>query len=101
MSYRELSQLDLSRIAIIDRDFAVYLERQLGLQFEYIARKYKISVSYVQQIAKRERLHQEEIRRKWFKSCQSRPIDMGGPRDVWLEFVPGIDPAWQPMAPVT
>ena len=30
----------------------------------------------------------------------NRPLDMGGPRDVWLEFYPPPDPRFDNMAPV-
>jgi hypothetical protein len=45
---------------------------------------------------------EEDVRRASFDKLptQSRPIDMGGPRDVWLEFYPPPDPRFDNMAPV-
>jgi hypothetical protein len=85
----------------------VYRQRLAGRALQEIGDDIGISRTRVDQIC----WQQEEIdwhrRDNWLKlkpwrtpANPGRPIDMGGPRDVWLEYRPPADPRLDNMEPV-
>jgi hypothetical protein len=46
-------------------------------------------------------LSAEKWRRAGSRQDLGRPVDMGGPRDVWLTYLPAADPRLDNMVPVT
>lgn len=66
-----------------------------------IAAMLGISRARVHQIYhKAEREHRTTRIRIFSRAYSAVPIDVGGPRDVWLEFHPPPDPRFDNMAPV-
>jgi len=80
---------DLQRefLAYGHRNIWIYLQVQLR-SIKEVAAMLGISRGRVQQIAKQteKRLIWRAARVPFERHSRSRPIDMGGPRDVWLEF---------------
>ncbi len=80
----------------------VYTERLSGRTFKSIGEEIGVSVSRASELFRRA---EREMRRKLYhppvrERELGRPLDMGGPRDVWLEFYVPPDPRFDNMAPV-
>lgn len=94
--------LDERRAAFTARYEAIWLSRETGVTVAVIAREYSITPYRVRQIVaridRREARRQDISRRR---RGRSRPVDMGGPRDVWLTFTPGPDPRLDWQVPAT
>lgn len=75
----------------VDRNRKIYLSRLDGNTFRKIAEEYGLSLGRVQQICAAQAEKEERRRRYYTRAHLARPIDPGGPRDVWLYFFPGDD----------
>lgn len=80
----------------------VLYQCRAGVRQADIARMLGLSPERTRQLRmKAERHHKGWAARRWLPPTRIfRPIDMGGPRDVWLEFYPPPDPRLDNMAPV-
>jgi hypothetical protein len=83
------------------------IERSKGRTFAAIGRDGGLSTSRVQQLCAREQRRDEKRVARWRAHVWSRtevnrgrPIDMGGPRDVWLHYGPPADPRLDNREPV-
>jgi hypothetical protein len=65
------------------RDRKIYIDRLNKKSFKHIADKFNLSPARVSQIFREEEARERLRRQRIFKR-KGRPIDMGGPRDVWI-----------------
>jgi hypothetical protein len=84
-----------------------FIERSRGRTFAAIGRDAGLHPAGVQQLcAKEARLDEKRLARwrarVWSRTevNRGRPIDMGGPRDVWLHYGPSADPRLDNREPV-
>lgn len=82
-----------------------YTEHKAGRSFADIGRELAIGRDRARQLVAR--AERELKNPRWRRTpaprpdgSVGRPFDMGGPRDVWLEFFPSPDPRFDNMAPV-
>ena len=68
-----------------NRDEEIYSMRRAGATYRAIAKKYGMHPSGAHHICRR----QTFLKRKQYnESLSSRPLDMGGERDIWHEWTP-------------
>lgn len=80
---------------------AIGLARRSGRTYRDIGDEYGLSVERIRQIAaKFERIEETRQNKKRYRPNLGRPIDIGGPRDVWMTFHPSPDPRLDIMEPV-
>ncbi len=77
---------------------SMYSDRLAGMTYSAIGTKYDISPTTAQNIIRREERKQIKLAKKMMSvRTVSRPIDMGGQRDVWHEWTPEMqaDEFWR------
>ncbi len=80
------------------RSAEIYQMRMFGAPLREVGLRFGISRERARQIVASEERH----RQKWFRPWRNlRPLDMGGPRDVWMIFTPGPDPRLDWQIPAT
>lgn len=92
---------DISR----ERHRWVYERRAEGHTLQQIGDALRLSRERIRQMLKKEGRRQARRQKtvwSWYEIRQSpgRPLDMGGPRDVWLTYGPSPDPRLDNMVPV-
>lgn len=84
-----------------NRTLAVMLAREGGATLTAIGKQFGCGPERIRQILlKGERKRKHASKKLWLRAHASRPIDMGGPRGVWMEFRPTLDPRFDFMEPI-
>jgi hypothetical protein len=76
-----------------------YQEWLKGRSYASIGKNLNCSMERVRQIVQRE-IRRGNRPRKSYSPPKGRPMDMGGPRNVWLTYYPSLDPRLDNMEPV-
>ena len=88
------------------RNHRIWQAYREGRTYADVAAEFGLSISRVRGIVflqqETEDARIRAARRCWAASRRDlgRPLDMGGPRDVWLTYLPSFDPRFDNMVPV-
>jgi len=80
------------------RDQQILAARHAGETFQAIAERFGLTRGAIQLAVERTELKMRR-RKPYRRAHLAQPIDPGGPRDVWLTFMPGPDARFDFMEP--